>query len=63
MERTEIIEKAVTWALQVAQDPAHGYDQMKRSDDIGMAASGRTGQDSRSNLHRKHGSCLPPLRF
>ena len=30
MERTEIIEKAVTWALQVAQDPAHGYDQTNR---------------------------------
>lgn len=30
MERTEIIEKAVTWALQVAQDSSHGYDQIHR---------------------------------
>lgn len=30
MERTEIIEKAVTWALQIAQDPVHGYDQTRR---------------------------------
>lgn len=24
------IEKAVTWALQIAQDPVHGYDQTRR---------------------------------
>lgn len=26
----QTIEKAVTWALQIAQDPAHGYDQTRR---------------------------------
>lgn len=26
----QTIEKAVTWALQIAQDPAHGYDQTHR---------------------------------
>lgn len=30
MTRQQTIEKAVTWALQIAQDPAHGYDQTKR---------------------------------
>ena len=30
MDTRQTIEKAVTWALQIAQDPAHGYDQMKR---------------------------------
>lgn len=30
MTRQQIIEKAVTWALQIAQDPAHGYDQTHR---------------------------------
>lgn len=26
----QTIEKAVTWALQIAQDPVHGYDQTRR---------------------------------
>ena len=26
----QTIEKAVTWALQIAQDPVHGYDQIRR---------------------------------
>lgn len=26
----QTIEKAVTWALQIAQDPVHGYDQTCR---------------------------------
>lgn len=26
----QTIEKAVQWALQIAQDPSHGYDQTKR---------------------------------
>ena len=26
----QTIEKAVQWALQIAQDPSHGYDQIKR---------------------------------
>lgn len=30
MTRQQTIEKAVTWALKIAQDPAHGYDQTKR---------------------------------
>lgn len=30
MTRQRTIEKAVTWALQIAQDPAHGYDQTHR---------------------------------
>lgn len=30
MTRQQTIEKAVTWALQIAQDPAHGYDQTRR---------------------------------
>lgn len=30
MTRKQIIEKAVAWALQIAQDPAHGYDQTHR---------------------------------
>ena len=30
MTRQQTIEKAVTWALQIAQDPAHGYDQTHR---------------------------------
>lgn len=30
MTTQQVIEKAVTWALQVAQDPAHGYDQTHR---------------------------------
>lgn len=30
MTRQQTIEKAVAWALQIAQDPAHGYDQTKR---------------------------------
>ena len=30
MTRQQTIEKAVTWALQIAQDPAHGYDQAHR---------------------------------
>ena len=30
MTRKQTIEKAVTWALQIAQDPAHGYDQTHR---------------------------------
>ena len=25
-----IIEKAVSWALDIANDPKHGYDQIKR---------------------------------
>lgn len=30
MTRQKAIEKAVTWAMQVAQDQAHGYDQAHR---------------------------------
>lgn len=30
MTRQQTIEKAVTWALKIAQDPAHGYDQTRR---------------------------------
>ncbi|MGO5221438.1 NlpC/P60 family protein [Bacillota bacterium LCP21S3_D9] len=30
MTRKQTIEKAVTWALQIAQDPVHGYDQTHR---------------------------------
>lgn len=30
MTRQQTIEKAVVWALQIAQDQAHGYDQTKR---------------------------------
>lgn len=30
MTTQQTIEKAVTWALQIAQDPAHGYDQAHR---------------------------------
>lgn len=30
MTRQQTIEKAVAWALQIAQDPAHGYDQTHR---------------------------------
>lgn len=30
MSVQQTIEKAVTWALQIAQDPAHGYDQTRR---------------------------------
>lgn len=30
MTRQQTIEKAVTWAVQTAQDPAHGYDQIHR---------------------------------
>lgn len=30
MTRQQTIEKAVTWAVQIAQDPAHGYDQTHR---------------------------------
>lgn len=30
MTRQQTIEKAVTWALQIAQDPAYGYDQIHR---------------------------------
>ena len=30
MTTQQTIEKAVTWALQIAQDPVHGYDQTRR---------------------------------
>lgn len=30
MTRNQTIEKAVTWAIKIAQDPAHGYDQTHR---------------------------------
>ena len=30
MTRQQTIEKAVTWAVQIAQDPSHGYDQTHR---------------------------------
>ena len=30
MTRKQTIEKAVTWAIKIAQDPAHGYDQTRR---------------------------------
>lgn len=30
MTRQQTIEKAVTWAVQTAQDPSHGYDQTHR---------------------------------
>ena len=30
MARQQTIEKAVTWAIKIAQDPAHGYDQIRR---------------------------------
>lgn len=30
MTRQQTIEKAVAWALQIAQNPAHGYDQTRR---------------------------------
>ena len=30
MTRQQTIEKAVTWALQIAQDSSHGYDQIHR---------------------------------
>ena len=30
MTRQQTIEKAVTWAIKIAQDPAHGYDQTRR---------------------------------
>lgn len=30
MTRNQTIEKAVTWAIKIAQDPAHGYDQTRR---------------------------------
>ena len=30
MDTRQTIEKAVTWALQIAQDPDHGYDQTHR---------------------------------
>lgn len=30
MTRQQTIEKAVTWAVQIAQNPSHGYDQTHR---------------------------------
>lgn len=30
MTRNQTIEKAVTWAIKIAQDPVHGYDQTRR---------------------------------
>lgn len=30
MTRQQTIEKAVTWAIRIAQNPDHGYDQTKR---------------------------------
>ncbi|MFR8905050.1 MAG: hypothetical protein ACLVHS_14945 [Blautia wexlerae] len=65
-------EKAVTWAIEIANDPAHGYDQDNRwgpdYDCSSLVISAwRTGwctcKNKRSHLYRKYEIRLSVLRL
>ena len=65
-------EKAVTWAIEIANDPAHGYDQDNRwgtglrlffTGNLRMAAGWCTCKNKRSHLYRKYEIRLSVLRL
>ena len=58
-------EKAVTWAIEIANDPAHGYDQDNRwGPDYDCSSAGWCScKNKRSHLYRKYEIRLSVLRL
>ena len=62
-------EKAVTWAIRIANDPAHGYDQDNRwgpdydCSSLVISAGWCSCKNKRSHLYRKYEIRFSVLRL